>query len=242
MPDEEQDIIPRVEEIAFTGVLIGTLDQVMEKLSNIPFFSLKMDKGALNIARVESRDIKKRPFLFYMINIRPEGVSVVYSILPDTSEKLRRLYIIKSLASVLSIISKQYQIDYQKFFQYVDSSIDDALNGMSASYSNMFNKYDALLMEYRELKKQNLELGTSNKTLVAQVSQLDNDNKQLSEDLKALQTYSDETLMAMIEDWIETHNSSIDVTEFSQNYKLAAPRVEQILNKMVSLGYIEVRG
>ncbi|MDE1762401.1 MAG: hypothetical protein KGH59_04455 [Candidatus Micrarchaeota archaeon] len=239
MPDE--DIAPKVEQISFDGKLVGTLESAKAKLAAMPFFAMKIDEGGLHVARVESRNIHKKPFLFYLVNIQPEQVSVVYSIAPDTSEKLRRLYIIKNLSSILSIIDGDYQVDDSRFLQYVDSSIDDALNGLSQSYSTLFNKYDALLAEYREMRRLNLELSASNRNLTIQTSQFEEENKQLKGQLKALQTYSDESLMAMVEDWIETHNNSIDINEFAQNYKIAAPRIEQILDKMVSLGYIELR-
>ena len=239
MADEE--IVPRVEEISFSGKLTGTLEQAREKLSSIPFFSMKLEAGILSISRVESRNIKKKPFLFYLINLKSDAVEIVYSIAPDTSEKLRRLSVIKGLASILSIIDGVYQIDYPKFMQYVDSSIDDALNGLSQSYSTLFNKYDALLLEYREVRRLNVELSAANRNMTIQTSQFEEENKQLQAQLKTLQTYSDESLMAMVQDWIETHNSSIDIAEFSQNYKIPAPRIEQILDKMVSGGYLEVK-
>ncbi|MDE1824810.1 MAG: hypothetical protein KGH61_02210 [Candidatus Micrarchaeota archaeon] len=237
----DEDIVPRVEEIAFSGKLTGTLEQAKEKLSPIPFFSMKLENGVLSISRVESRNIKKKPFLFYLINLKSDGVEIVYSIAPDTSEKLRRLSVIKGLASILSIINDIYQIDYPKFMQYVDSSIDDALNSLSQSYSTLFNKYDALLLEYREVRRLNVELSAANRNMTIQTAQFDEENKQLGAQLKTLQTYSDESLMAMVQDWIETHNSSIDITEFAKNYKIPAPRIEQILDKMVSTGYLELK-
>lgn len=239
MPDEE--IVPKVEEINFSGRLTGTLEQAKDKLASIPFFSVKLEGEELEIAKVESRNIKKKPFLFYLITVKKDAVNVIYSIAPDTSEKLRRLYVIKNLASVLSIIYDCYQIDEVKFLQYIDSSIDEMLGSLSQTYSTLFNKYDSQLSEYREMRRLNLELSAANRNLTIQTTQLDEENKQLKDQLKALQTYSDEALMAMAQDWIETHNNSIDITEFAANYKIAAPRIEQILDKMVSLGYVELK-
>jgi len=48
--------------------------------------------------------------------------------------------------------------------------------------------------------------------------------------------------MVMLEDWIDAHNSTIDIIEFSKSYKIPAPRIEQMLNKMVTAGYIELKG
>ena len=74
-----------------------------------------------------------------------------------------------------------------------------------------------------------------------QTSQLNDENKKLKEDLSALQKYSDQALMNMIMDWIEVHNSTIDVGEFSKTYNIVQPRIEQILDKMVSQGYLELK-
>ncbi len=239
MPEEE--IVPKVEEIAFAGKLIGSFEDIKKKVDMLPFFSSKIENSETSIARVESRNIKKKPFLFYIVRIRNEGISIVYSIAPDTSERMRRLAVVKNVASLLSMITDYYQVDQVRFLQYVDSVIDDVLNGLSQSYSTLFNKYDALLSEYREYKRLNMELTASNRNLAIQASQLKNENNQLKGDLATLQTYSDESLMAMLQDWIETHNNSIDIDEFAGNYKLPSPRVEQMLDKMVSLGYIELK-
>ncbi len=233
--------IPKVEEVTFNGSLSGTLDQALAKLSKAPFYSAKIVSGKLVAARVESRNINKKPYLFYMIELSSNSVSVAYSIPPDTSERMRRALVIKDLVSVLSILSGIFSIDETHFYQYVDSVIDDLLGGLSENYSSLFNKYDAQLSEYRELKRLNLELGAANRNLTVQSTQLDEENKRLKEDLAALQKYSDQALMAMISDWIQVHNSTIDVGDFAKTYNIVEPRIEQILDKMVSQGYLELK-
>ena len=126
--------------------------------------------------------------------------------------------------------------------QYVDSTIDDVLASLSQNYSALFNNYDSLFNEYRELKRLNIELTASNKNLTVQATQAVSENRELKERLKQLETYSDESLMVMLEDWIDAHNSTIDIIEFSKSYKIPAPRIEQMLNKMVTAGYIELKG
>jgi len=238
----EEAITPKVEGVVFAGTINGKIDDLLQLVSQLPAYTAKIEENKLVIARVESRDIHKRPFLFFMFKISESEVEVIYSIAPDTSVRMRRLFVLKNLLSVLAIISDHFKIDEKKFYQYLDSSIDDVLNSLSENYSTIFNRYDALLTEYRELKRLNLELSAANRNLTIQTSQLSEENKQLKAQLEALQTYSDESLMAMIQDWIESHNNSIDIDEFAKIYKVPSPRVEQILNKMVSLGYIELKG
>ena len=233
---------PKVEQIEFPGKLQTSIGDVKSKLANIPFYSFQENGGALEIARVESRNIHKKPFLFYIIRVGPQSLQLTYSIVPGSSDRLRRATVIKDTASVLSVIRDSFQVDESKFFQYVDSVLDNLVAGLSQSYSTLFNKYDSLLNEFVEARRLLHDLETSNRNLTIQTSQLSEDNKQLTEQLKSLQTYSDESLMAMVQDWIEVHNSSIDIGEFSKTYKVPEPRIEQILDKMVSMGYIELKG
>ncbi len=241
MAQEETEAEPKVEQVVFDGKLLTDFNDVKQKLANIPFYSFQVAPDRLEIVRVESRNIHKRPFLFYMITIRQDSLELIYSIVPGSSENLRRATVIKDLASLLSVTKDGFQVDQGKFFQYIDSTMDSLLGSLSQSYSTLFNKYDAMLNDFVELKKLVTDLQTSNRNLTLQTSQLNEENKALTEEIKSLQTYSDEALMAMVQDWIEVHNSSIDIVEFSKAHKVSEPRVEQVLDKMVSMGYIELK-
>ncbi|MDE1873663.1 MAG: hypothetical protein KGI04_00900 [Candidatus Micrarchaeota archaeon] len=232
---------PKVEQVEFPGRLLTSVDDVKQKLSGIPFYTLQAGAGGLEIARVESRNIHKKPFLFYIIDIGSSSLKLTYSIVPGSSERLRRAEVIRNLASLLSVVSESFKIDDSKFFQYVDSVLGSLMEGLSQSYSTLFNKYDALLNEYVEAKKLLRELESSNRNLTIQTSKLSEDTKALTAQLKSLETYSDEALMSMVQEWIEVHNSSVDIGEFSKTYKVPEPRIEQILDKMVSMGYIELK-
>ena len=239
--ETEPGIVPKVEEIQLPGKMITGLDSIREKLSKIPFYSMKLTGDELAVVRVESRNIHKKPYLFYILSIKKDFISVIYSIPQETSENIRRIYIMKNLASILSIITDDYHIEDSKFYQYMDSAVDSLLSGISQSYSALFNKYDSLLSNSRETKRLNIELSAANRNLTIQAAQLTNENAELKSQLKNLQTYSDESLMAMVQDWITVHNNTIDTNEFSRSYNVPVPRVEQILDKMVSMGYIELK-
>ena len=233
---------PDIEELDVKGRLSGSFEDVAKRLSSLELFLIKTNPDSVVLLRVESRDIQKRPFLFFIITLERGNIRVEYSIAHDSSPKMRRLYIMKNLLSVLSLIADVYEPDNAELFQHADSAIDDVTSSISQSYSALFNNYDSLFNEYREIKRLNIELTASNKNLTVQGTQLSTENKELTERLKSLETYSDESLMAMVEEWLETHDSTIDINEFAKAHKLEPPRVEQVLNKMVSLGYIETKG
>ncbi len=245
MADEQQKagfVEPEIEELKIGAKLTGSLDDISKRLSSLELFYLKQNPDSIVLLRIESRDIQKRPFLFFLLTLNRDSVVVQYSIAPDSSVKMRRLYLIKNLLNVLSLISDVYTVDNAELFQHADSAIDDVVNSIPQSYSALYNTYDSLYNEYKEMRRLNIELTASNKNLTVQGMQLSNENRDLQAKLKELQTYSDEALMARVQDWIESHDSTIDIDEFSKVNGVIPPRVEQVLNTMISRGYIEVKG
>ncbi|MCL5430055.1 MAG: hypothetical protein M1504_01090 [Candidatus Marsarchaeota archaeon] len=239
---EVAPIEPSIESITIKGKLLNSFETMSSRLSTLQMFSLKSSGDSLTIARVESRNIQKKPFLFFIFDFNSVEIKVTYSIGLDTSAKIRRLYVLKNLIAVLSLVSDAYEADNTDLLQHLDSSIDDVLGSLSQSYSSLFNNYDSLFNKYRELKRLNIELTNSNKNLSVQAAMFSSENTDLKDRLKKLETYSDESLMSMVQEWIESHDGTIDVNEFSNTYHITPPRVEQILNQMVSLGYIELKG
>ncbi len=236
------NIEPTVENLVIKGTLLGNFDIMAGRLSTLQMFFLRATINDLTIIRVESRNIQRKPYLFMIFRFTKDSINIDYSIGFDSSPKLRRLYVLKNLIAILSLITDAYEADNADLLQHLDSSIDDVLGGMSQQYSTIFNQYDSLLNRYRELKRLNIELANSNKNMSVQASLLKGENDDLKARLKQLETYSDESLMALVQEWIESHGGVIDINEFASNYKIIPPRVEQVLNKMVSLGYIEIKG
>jgi hypothetical protein len=241
VPPDAAPIEPKTDVLEVKAKLLGNYKAITARLSPLEFFAIKETENGVSLLRVESRDIQKRPFIFMLITLGREGVRVDYTIAPDSSPKLRRLSVIKTLLSTLSLIADIYSVDDRELFQHADSAIDDVLGSLSQSYSTLFNSYDSLFNEYREIKRLNIELMASNKNLTVQASQISDENTRLQARLKVLETYSDDALMVMVEDWIESHGYTIDINEFASNYKTVPARVEQILDKMVSTGYIEIK-
>jgi hypothetical protein len=242
MPDEALAIEPKTDSLEVKGKLIGSFDDILKRLSNLQLFMTEKIPNGIRILRIESRDMQKRPFVFFIMELGADRILLNYTIAPDSSPKIRRLFVLKNLVGVLSLVSDLYRVDNTDIFQHLDSSIDDVLGSISQSYSSLFNNYDSLFNEYRELKRLNIELEASNKNLTVQALQLSDENKKISEQLKFLESYPDNTLMVMVQEWLEAHDDTIDINDFAKNYKMNPTRVEQILNKMVTLGYIELKG
>lgn len=233
---------PKTDQIAIDARLVGGFETISERLSKLQMYSMLAKDAGIELLMVEARDLQKKPSLFFIITIGKAQVKVDYTIGEDSNEKLRRLYVLKNLMSVLALITDIYVVDATELLQYVDSAIDSFIVSMPQNYSELYNKYDSLATHYRELKREANDLESSNKSLTASASLLQTENDEFRKRLKVLETYSDESLMVMIQEWIDAHGGAIDITAFAETYKIIPTRVEQALNKMVSAGYIEIKG
>lgn len=242
MVGEVAPIEPKTDGLEIKAKLLGSFDEIYKRLSNLQLFSISQSSNGIKLLRVDSRDIQKRPFLFLIVEMYKDKITANYTIALDSSPKIRKLYVLKTILGILSLITDLYETDNTELFQYLDSGVDDVLGSISQSYSTLFNNYDSLFNEYKEIKRLNIELEASNKNLTVQAGQLTEEDKILKEKLSSLEAYSDESLMVMVQEWLESHDDTIDINEFAKNFKMTPTRVEQMLNKMVSLGYIELKG
>lgn len=233
---------PKTDGIALKAKMVGSFEQIKSRLGSMQNFEIKIYDEKLVAVRIESRDIQKRPFLFVINEFFPESLNIEYTIANDASPKMRKLSVLKDTLGMLSIISDIYNVDISEIFQYIDSAVSDVMGSISQNYSTLFNSYDAIFNDYKELKKANFELSASNKTLAVRAVQLTDENQRLNERIKILESYSDQSLMSMVEEWLTAHDGEIDIVEFSDTYKMSPTRVEEILNKMVAMGYISLKG
>ena len=71
-------------------------------------FSIKVNPDSVVMLTVESRDMQKNPFLFFIFTFKAVEIEVRYTIPLDSSQKMRKLYIIKN--------HDRYHCDYRQFF------------------------------------------------------------------------------------------------------------------------------
>ena len=94
VPDQEvsqQNVAqPKVEEFTIEAKLNGTMADIKGTVGQLPFYQVKADGTEVDLIKVESRSINKRPFLFHIIKIYPDKLTVTYSLIPDSSTNLRR--------------------------------------------------------------------------------------------------------------------------------------------------------
>jgi hypothetical protein len=230
---------PAVYSYFIPAKLISSLGDISLKLKTLNFLGVSQKEESLIVFNIESRDLKKEPYLFYIFEFKKDGIEINYSVIPDISPKQRKLVVAKVLLDILVLLKEDLEIDSTKFYSFLSSAIQDFLSTVPQNYETLFGKYDSLLESYKDLQKNLFSLQNSNKMLSLKVAELLEKNAELEARIKKLETMSDEVLMLKVQEWLQTHNGTINIGEFSSLYKVPESRVEEILNKMISLGYIQ---
>jgi regulator of replication initiation timing len=232
---------PQVDGFKLKGKLIkGKLKDLAAVLRSISFLEIAPEKDVLNVIYVESRDIDKNPYLFSIVKIKEDEVEVLYTIPPEIGPKKRRVDVVRYLLNIISLTDEYYEVENKTLYQLVEDSIKELAGSVTMDYTKLYTAYDSMKKEVADLKKKVDRLSEQNQALTSQNYELKTQNDDLRLRLKSLEGLSEETLKVKLQEWISEHNGSISITDFSKTHKVAEGKVEEMLNKLVSEGYIEV--
>jgi len=231
---------PTVDGFKFKGKSKGSMKDIASLLRTISFLEVAQEKSAVNVVYVESRDINKNPYLFSIVKIKDDEIEVLYSIPPTISPRKRRIDVLRYLLNILSVIDKEYSVENKVLYQLVEDAVKEITDSVTMDYSKLYTAYDSLKKEEVDLRKKTERLEDQVEALTTQNYELKSENDELRLRLGELEKVSDETLRAKLQEWIIEHNGSINVSEFAKVYKVNETRVEEVLNRLVNEGYLEV--
>ncbi len=239
-PPKTTSKTPQVDSFRISGKRKGKYKDMASALRSVSFLEVAPEKDALNVAYVESRDIEKNPYLFSIVKIEDENISVIYSIPPNISPTKRRMDVIRYLLNILTLIENFYEVDDKVLFQLIEKSAAELLESVSVDYSKLYTSYDSLKKEVGDLRKKVDMLTEQNTELTSQNYELKAYNDEMLVRLKTLEGLSDDSLKAKLQEWVLEHNGEINVIEFAKVHKVNEKRVEEMLNELVNEGYLEV--
>ncbi len=246
MKKEEKKIVPAgrgkptVDGFKIKGRAKGSMKEIAELLRTISFLEVAQEKSAVNVVYVESRDINKNPYLFSIVKVREDEVEVLYSIPPTISPRKRRIDVLRYLLNILSVIDNEYDIENKVLYQLLEDAVKELTDSVTMDYSKLYTAYDSLKKEEVDLRKKTERLEDQVEALTNQNYELKSENDEVKVRLGELEKVSDDTLRTKLQEWIIEHNGSINVFEFSKIYKVTETRVEEVLNRLVNEGYLEV--
>jgi hypothetical protein len=232
---------PTANKFKLKAVLKTNYNDIIKKLSKVPDVEAVKTKEGIAIIKVDHRDINGYPYLFQIIYLNKDNIEILFSITPEVSKRKRQLDIIRYISNIISVFEGAYEIDITEFMQTFDLFLDEINDFATSDYQSLFTKYDAALTRIDELKEKNEKNEIRNEILSRELMEVKDKYDQVKLKLTELEKYSDETLTQKILEWIREHYNEIDVTSFCKIHKVSETRVEQILNKMVREGYLEVR-
>lgn len=242
--DSSSQPTPQVKGLRIMAARTLPVSALMKSLSALSFLRLAQDASdpetvlALNI---ESRDISKNPYLFSICYFRPQAIDLLYTQLPTSSPRQRRLDMVKYLLNLLTIAEEAYHVDNKHLFQLTEGALSDMNEYVSMDYQKLFSAYDALKGSVGEGQKRIRELSDTNSQLAKDNYDLKNRLDELTLRLQQVERYSDAVLSVKIQQWLSEHNGEINLSEFSRVHGVSEARVEQVLNQLVSDGYLETR-
>lgn len=232
---------PKVEGFKISAEMRKSQDEIIDALATLSFLEIAKEGNYVAVLNVESRDIHKQPYLFSIIYLKPDVLEVAYTIVPGISPRKRRVDVINHLLNVLSLITDMYAVNQRELYQQMVNYLSDITEFATSNYREIYGKYDTLREDYEELKRRVERLEEQNSKLSRELIETKAKNDQLTLRVRQLEGYSDDALMAKIQDWLDVHRNQINISEFSKQYNVPESRVEDVLNKMVIRGYLELR-
>ena len=219
-------------------------EQLISAFSALGFLKMATDSAdpsTLLVLNIESRDISNNPYLFSICYFRRNALDVIYTVPPGMSPKLRRLELVKFAFNLLTLSAEQHSVDMKHIYQFLESTLDDMNQYVSADFQKLYSSYDSLQTDAAAVKKKVKDLADANQNLTKDNYELKNRVDELLMRIQSLERYSDDVLAVKIQQWLTEHNGEINLSEFAKVNGVSEARVEQILNQMVSAGYLETR-
>lgn len=234
--------VPTVSGFRLQAVRTRGIRDLSVHFAEVSFLEMMSEGDTLSVLNVESRDLKKDPALFSIVRFKPDMVECAYTCLANMSPKKRQLEVLRHFMNMLTLAEDCYEIQIKQVYQLVESSFADMTEYVSTDYDKLYSLYDNLKTEFAVIQKKSKELVESNSQLSKENYELKNKNDELTLRLKSLETLSDTVLALKIQEWLSEHKGEINIADFSKVFNIPEMRVEQILNKMVTEGYLENKG
>jgi regulator of replication initiation timing len=232
---------PQVDGFKLKGrMLKGKPKDLANVLRSISFLEVAPEKDLLNVLYIESRDIDKNPYLFSIMKIKEDEIEVIYTIPPEIGPKKRRVDVIRYLLNIISLIESYYEVDNKTVYQLIENAIRELAGSVTMEYTKLYTAYDSMKKEVDDYKKKVERLSEQVQALTSQNYEFKGQNDELRLRVSSLEGLSDEALKAKLQEWVAEHSNSINISEFTKIYKISDARVEEMLNRLVSDGYLEI--
>lgn len=232
---------PGAARFIFFATLKTDLKTVASKLVTVPSAIVKLAENKVFLLNVVSRGINKKPLVFSIIEFSTNEIAVSYTYTAGMSPKKRFFESLSFCLSILTILKEDYDVEIVQIYQLISKILDEMKEFISLKYEALYSMYDNLNNEFIKLQKDIKNLKEANEQLVIENYVQKTKNTELQNKLNQYMNLSDDIIKTKIQEWIIAHNGEIDIVEFANVYNVHEGRVEQLLNKLLQEGFIDVK-
>ena len=238
-PGTSSSRTPLVDGFKISAKLKTSIKDVSTALRSISFLEVAQEKDGASAAYVESRDINRIPYLFSILRLTDDSIELEYTIPSGISPKKRRLDMVRYFMNLVTLLSTHYTIDTKVILQIMENVVKDATDSVGTEYSKLYTEYDTMKKELDDVKRKLKRLEDDNNALRRENYDVKGRNDELMLRLGKLENLTDDVLRAKVQEWIVEQNGEINIVEFSKVNNVNEVRVEEVLNQLVTEGYIE---
>ncbi|MCK4318956.1 hypothetical protein KAW38_00085 [Candidatus Micrarchaeota archaeon] len=218
-----------------------SLKRLLPLLGQMGFTKIEYTKDNIIIEKVESEDLKGKPYLYYRVEMMDNGIKVVYSI-PSLKTKLARTTDIGMLIlNLTKLLDDYYDVHPSAMYSFFLSLLITMSKMMDKDKVELASELEGLKIKHATLEKRYTELVHSSEQNARILMECERKKNEQKERIAKLEGISDDALMESIFGWLKTHNGEIDIYEFSKMYGLPIGRIEYGLEILLMQGYIKKR-
>ncbi|MEM2908651.1 MAG: hypothetical protein QW590_01170 [Candidatus Bilamarchaeaceae archaeon] len=229
------------EKIVIKAVQKKNMSPLATLMGNLGFTKISYLKDTLTIERVTGYDLNRNPELDYRIVFSPQEIVLEYEVPKNKNKKARLLSVLPIFLNVLQLVEDYYDIKPSAIYFEVNTALTEALKLVGKDVVDLSTELSELQAKYRSLSAKYNDLLRSSEENARILLEYERKKDELNRKVERLTRYSDDALKEMVYEWIKLHGGKINLLEFSKIHRVPIPRLEEILNMLVTEGYIKRR-
>ena len=227
------------EKIVIDGNQKKSLNKFATLMGNLGFTKISYLRDNLTVERVIGFNLEGKPELDYRMTFQPGGVILEYEVKKNKKAKLMR--ILPVFLNVLQLAEDYYDIRPSAIYFEINQALGEAIKLVGKDAIDLSTELSEMQARHRSLSAKYDDLLKSSEENARILLECERKRDELNRKVDRLVRYSDDVMKEMVYEWINLHNGKINILEFSKINRIAVPRVEEVLNMLVTEGYIKRR-
>jgi len=217
------------------------LKNLASLLSGLGFTKIIYSKDGLSVEKIKGQDLKGKPYLEYRIEFKGTSIDLSYTIPSNRSKVARLLEIMPTFLNIIQVAEEYYDMKPSSLYAEINKILGEASKIMDRDALEFSTQLTELQAKHSDLTTKYNDLIRSSEANTRILLECEQKKDELEKKVAKLSGMTDDLLKESLYKWIQLHNGTIDVKEFSNAYSIAINRAEEGLNMLIQEGYIKRR-